>query len=182
MERPRPMSNVRLVLLLAGVVLATATRARADEATVEPVVYFQVHAFKGPTYNLNVRGNEVLYQSLDVGWRPETLRWRVTTLPRERVEALLSRLESLGVFEWAEEYSCPAADGVGWSIYVRRNGRVLRSEGFNRFPPQFDDVQKAVSTLVGMPFSVPAEDAGCEPVWPPPEPTEGAIPPGKLRR
>lgn len=75
--------------------------------------------------------------------------------PAGNLDDFKQEIRSLHIWEWEPTYRKESGiilDGTYWSIQLKTNSKVYRSEGINRFPPNWNQFCKAVERLTGRPF------------------------------
>jgi len=155
-----------VVLTAACLLLCTASRpAEPIRATNVDSLYFEADSFKGMTYQVNLRGQEVLYRCLPFGSEVHA-RWSAFTVTSDAAAALFLDLERLGAFAWKERYVGDGLDGEGWSIQARTQGRYIRSFGSNAQPdglgPALDRIQQFLGRFpLGFSGAVKVEPENC---------------------
>lgn len=102
-------------------------------------------------------------KELIVTARTETGRetqWRRTPTPAQWT-AFWADMDHLQVWAWDASYeNRDQTDGLFWSVEMRHGGKIVRSHGYNAYPPDmqlvptsgFANFWKAVETLAGQPL------------------------------
>ena len=155
-------------LITALLVHASASRA-AEPIGTPPAstpgasaffMSFHIDGFKGESYSLRIEGQTVRYRS-----GPYFLElnepWRDAQIPNERLQWFKRYVKEIGMFDWKERYVCPVADGVGWNLELRNDGRKLISHGGNASPPRFNEFQLTIAWLLQSRFGVALEEKDC---------------------
>ena len=76
---------------------------------------------------------------------------KYTTLAPSRAawQAFWKEIDAINVWKWDKEYiDKKVVDGQSWNLHFERGSKKVRSEGSNRFPPQFERYEKALERLL----------------------------------
>jgi len=97
--------------------------------------------------------------TLSISLKPDDEQ--TNNVPEERLEVFWQELETIGVWDWQDEYVDPyILDGVQWSLKLVHGDREKNISGSNMFPPNisvsdnpkgdvFHQLCQAVNKLVG---------------------------------
>lgn len=98
--------------------------------------------------------NEVEIKSNGEVVIPEIFENRVYRVPVENVDKLWKRLLELRVFGLREKYEDPSVeyvmDGTSWELIVKGGGRSIQSEGHNKFPEQWEEIDNSIKECVSV--------------------------------
>jgi hypothetical protein len=157
-QKPPITSTVIVSLAVTVAVMLACTAEPLGAGSVESTgagpdsLYIELTAFKGMTYQVNVRGQEVLYRCQSYG-SEVSVRWATFTVSREASVAFFSDLDRLGAFRWNARYPSDVVDGEWWSLEATVRGRHIQSFGSNAQPRELDVVVDRVRQfLARFPF------------------------------
>jgi hypothetical protein len=154
------------------------------------------------TFQINVRGNDVLYRCSLYGSETRT-HWASFSVSTADRQKLFRDVEALGALDWDARFINPMVlHGEGWMLAVDFDGRQIEIIGSNAQPKDFPSLVDRISRFLerypfgfsgGVAVSDSAQDCRTASiplrnglvVYPTPEPfiaTPQPLPPEKLRR
>lgn len=127
---------------------------------------FSIGGFGTHSTTVEVRGDTVVWRRAPWDWGPGSKVDSVRVVPApEAWRAFWTVAERTGVRNWRRRYMAEnIADGVGWGLRIRADGRQIRSEGSNAYPDRkgrehegemtgdFQAFRAALGDLVGRPL------------------------------
>jgi hypothetical protein len=145
------LASMRPVCLLLAL-LISALASAAEPPQNPDTLYFTLRSWKGMTFSVNIRGEEVLYRCALNG--DETLtRWAAFKADNNDVRRLFSSLEGLNILYWPAEFSSTMLDGEGWHLSIHVGGRSREIFGSNAQPDELPAVVDHVAHFLGkLPF------------------------------
>ncbi|MDW7651757.1 MAG: hypothetical protein SCK29_12610 [Bacillota bacterium] len=107
-----------------------------------------LHAYYGPSWQLDVRGDTLYWVKSING---NVLEEKNKKLKQEEIDTFIKEVEKAGVFSWEDHYMhCCMLDGSTWSVELQAGSRTILSRGTNGYPENWALFCDAFTRLAGL--------------------------------
>ena len=135
------------VLLLTFALFSPFQNA-AEKVWFEPMFYFELNQFKGPSYSVTVLKDKMLVQEFLGGYGINS-NWCSVSINEKTLDNVYETLNEFDFKNTDEQiYKKGMRDGTGYKIILQHPKLAKSVSGANQYPENFNEIQKYVHMLI----------------------------------